>query len=218
MNDQYGNVDGAVWQYTYRYNQVVSSSRVSVYYYIPSSIKEVIITKQTEVKNAVFNGCDSVEKVVYENGIDYDIGEAAFQNCESLTNFNSEVDGQIDLSGESTAVGASAFANCKSIQSYVLGEYITSIEDYAFSGCNQLKEVHFTDWIELIGDYAFRGCNKVKEVVVPNSVSLIGVGAFNGWTSLESISLPFTGRSEEPRFQYSEALAGVADRPITNKC
>lgn len=208
VNDQYGNVDGAVWQYTYRYNQVVSSSRVSVYYYIPSSIKEVIITKQTEVKNAVFNGCDSVEKVVYENGIDYDIGEAAFQNCESLTNFNSEVDGQIDLSGESTAVGASAFANCKSIQSYVLGEYITSIEDYAFSGCNQLKEVHFTDWIELIGDYAFRGCNKVKEVVVPNSVSLIGVGAFNGWTSLESISLPFTGRSEEPRFQYSEALAG----------
>ena len=208
VNDQYGNVDGAVWQYSYRYNQVVASSRVSVFYYIPSSLREVKITRQTEVKDAAFNGCFSIEKVDYIRGINYNIGEAAFQNCEALTSFNSDMKGQVDLSGEATIIGAYAFANCKSIQSYVLGEFIILIDDYAFSGCNNLEGVSFTERVEGIGDYAFRGCNKISDVVVPNSVNIIGLGAFNGWTSLKSISLPFTGRSEKPRYQYSEALAG----------
>lgn len=82
MNEQYGNVEGAVWQYTYRYNSVVASSRLSLFYYIPSSLREVTITKQTDVAIAAFNGCTMLTKITFVNGIE-STGECAFQNCNA---------------------------------------------------------------------------------------------------------------------------------------
>ncbi len=50
------------------------------YYYIPSSLKTITITNQTDIPSAAFNGCTMLEKITFTNGISSQ-GECAFQNC-----------------------------------------------------------------------------------------------------------------------------------------
>ena len=78
QNDNYhGSPVGATWQYSCRRE---TYGKASFHYYIPLSLREVIITNQTEVKTAAFNGCTMLTDITYTNGIESQ-GDYAFQNC-----------------------------------------------------------------------------------------------------------------------------------------
>lgn len=85
VNKNAMSYNGAIWQYScydtkidsYFYNKY----KINCYYYfIPSSLKKVTITKQTEVKTAAFNGCNMLTSITFTQGIQKQ-GECAFQNC-----------------------------------------------------------------------------------------------------------------------------------------
>ena len=75
--------DGGIWQYTL----ADKTDRTSYWYYIPSSLRTVIVTNQTEIKTATFNGCSMLTNVIYTKGIEKQ-GEYAFQKCgATISNF-----------------------------------------------------------------------------------------------------------------------------------
>ena len=81
--------EGTTWQYSCysAYNSVYSAYYLrSYYYYIPSSIKNVIITKQTEIPVAAFNGCDFIETITLSVDVE-NIGDYAFQNCNATIQY-----------------------------------------------------------------------------------------------------------------------------------
>lgn len=174
---------------------------------VPQSLKKVTVTVQDKVVDSAFSGCNHIEQIVYEEELDY-IGANSFNGCEALSSFNSSETGTVNLSGTMDKIGNSAFKNCESITHIVFSDEILTIDNYAFSGCKNIVELNLTDRLTTIGEYAFQGLKKITSVKVHNSTELIGLGAFNGCIALEEMSLPFTGRSKEPRYQYSEALAG----------
>ena len=174
---------------------------------VPQSLKKVTITVQDKVVDSAFSGCNHIEQIVYKEDLDY-IGANSFNGCEALSSFNSSEVGTINLSGSMDKIGNSAFKNCESITHIVFSDEILTIDNYAFSGCKNVVELNLTDRLTTIGEYAFQGLKKITNVKVHNSTELIGLGAFSGCIALEEMSLPFTGRSKAPRYQYSEALAG----------
>ncbi len=168
-----GNVDGAIWQYScYNGDSYWGGYLLKSYYYnIPSSLRKVTITKQTEVKTAAFNGCKNITEVKYTQGLT-GIGVASFLNCENLELFNSDKKGTVDLSGDYLAINTHAFKNCLSI-----------------------KEVKIPSGVVTVADYCFENM-PITKIVIPETVESIGRGAFYGCNKLEEITLPFTGNRE----------------------
>ena len=54
-------------------------------FYVPSSLKKVIITGGTSIDDSAFSNCNSLESIIISNSVKY-IGEYAFYGCSSLTN------------------------------------------------------------------------------------------------------------------------------------
>ena len=193
VNEQYGNVEQATWQYS-RINYPYYNSVQSFYYYIPKSIKSVIITNQSEIKDAAFNGCKFIEKIEYSKDV-RSIGAAAFQNCELMVQFNSDSEKTFDLTGSVEKIGSYAFANCKSAEVINIASNITTIENNAFDGCHGVRQLDLHSNIQFIGDYAFRNLKLIKAIHVFDSTNIIGKGAFQGCNKVENVTIPFTGRS-----------------------
>lgn len=167
-----GNVDGAVWQYScYNGDSYRGGYLLKSYYCnIPSSLRKVTITKQTEVKTAAFNSCKNITEIKYTQGLT-GIGVASFLNCENLELFNSEKKGTADLTGEYLAINIHAFKNCLSINEVKIPSGVVTVADYCFENV------------------------PITKIVIPETVELIGRGAFYGCNKLEEITLPFTGNS-----------------------
>ena len=174
VNEPYGEVEGAICQYTIhnRTNTLYEWSRQSFFYYVPTSIREVTITNQMDIKDAAYNGCKYIEKITYIQTIDY-FGTAAFQNCTSLLYFNSENKGEANLSGNAN-----------------------KIADYLLRNCSKINIIKISNDASIIGEYAFENIS-VTEVVVPNSVTDIKQGAFYSCDKLSKITLPFIGKNSD---------------------
>ncbi len=169
---------------------------------VPQSLKTIKITQKDRVENAVFAGCDYIERVFYEKTLEY-IGASCFEGCEALQSFNSEEEGTLNLAGEMDAVGECAFKNCKSVKKIVFSDEILTIGNGAFAFCRNIEALTLTNRITIIGDYAFEGLKKITEVTVHDSTQTIGVGAFKGCNSLVEMTLPFIGKSKQQDTYHS---------------
>ena len=89
-----------------------------------------------------------------------------------------------------TEIGYEAFYNCDSLESIVLPDSVTSIEEFAFQWCANLKSITLPDGITEIGGGAFYGCTSLKKITIPDGLTEIGWNAFEGCTSLESVMIP----------------------------
>ena len=80
---------GAVTSSTYGYTAqgIVRYSSDYYGYYIPKSIREVTITKQTDIPANAFYNCDLIETITLPENIS-SIGGYAFYNCKSLNKLN----------------------------------------------------------------------------------------------------------------------------------
>ena len=159
-NDQPINIIGATWQFTWQ--NAYSYTRESYYYYIPDSLRSVVVTKQTSVPAYAFNGCFNITNIDYlaKASGPVAIGDAAFQNCPNLE-FGNENDGRLVFDGN-----------------------LVSIGDYAFNGCVKIKEIIVPNTVRTIGEAAFKGCNNLTSITTPfvgNSEDAINEKAVLGY-------------------------------------
>ena len=92
-NTPIGERNDSIWQYTcydyhYRLNNISYYWMRSYYYYIPTSLQKITITKQTNIPVAAFNGCSNIKVINVLEGTQW--GEYALQNCSVTINYIEE--------------------------------------------------------------------------------------------------------------------------------
>lgn len=149
-------------------------------YYIPASLKSVIVTGGNILRGAFYN-CKGLTSITIPDGIT-SIEMDAFRNCSALTSIN--------IPDTVTSIGSYAFSECKGLTSPAIGNNTTSIGNYAFAGCTGFTDVVIPDSITSIGEWAFRDCTNLTSVTIPDSVTSIKSGIFQGCSKLISVNIP----------------------------
>lgn len=153
---------------TQEYYGSSTSSTTSSTYYIPSSLRSVILSVDSE----------SAENILY----------GAFYNCSMLTN--------VDVSDAAT-IGDYSFYGCTSLQSVRIGD-MQEIGEGAFQNCVSLNNVIRPTYLVnnlTIDAYAFSGCNLLQSFDF-GRVIYIGKEAFysSGIKSVSSARISYIGR------------------------
>ena len=94
-----------------------------------------------------------------------------------------------------SAIGYAAFAECRSLESLVVPETVTRLQDYAFSQCTSLTRAQLPETIVSLGRGVFKNCILLEEVNIPTSLTTVAMEMFAGCTSLTEIEIPQTIRS-----------------------
>ncbi len=87
-------------------------------------------------------------------------------------------------------IGSSAFARCYSLESIVIPDSVTSIDNWAFEYCTSLTSVVIGGSVTSIGYAVFTGCSSLTEVVISEGVTSIGERMFENCHSLTSVVIP----------------------------
>jgi len=171
--------------------------------YIPSSLKEVIITGGESIGTSAFSGCANLTNITILDSVT-SIGEKAFKDCTSLTSItipDSVVSigdyafygcsklNVLQIGTSVTSIGNSAFYNCKSLESITIPENVVSIGTSAFSGCANLTNITILDSVISIGEKAFKDCTSLTSITIPDSVVSIGDYAFYGCSKLNVLQI-----------------------------
>lgn len=160
--------------------------------YVPSSLKEVIITGGDSIGDSAFFYCSNLTSVVIPNSV-ISIGSNTFRGCSSLTSIN--------IPNSVISIGSNAFYECSSLQynEYDNGLYLGNNDNlylWLISVKNtSITECEINENAKFIHSSAFRGCSSLTSVVIPDNVTSIGNGAFTGCSNLTSITIPFVGES-----------------------
>lgn len=186
--NRYSPPSGTIYQYTYS-----SASYNEHYcYYIPSSIKSVIITGGNIPDNAFYN-CSGLTSITIPDSVT-SIGESAFNACTGLTS--------IRFPDNVTSIGENAFNACNNIQDiyttdivkwFEISPPLKSLMYYVYTNKNlyinnELAiDVTIPDGVPRIGSYAFTRCTKIRSITIPNSVTDFGYSVFTGCSGLTSI-------------------------------
>ena len=148
---------------------------------VPSSLKEVVITKATTIGEGAFFNCIGLTSIEIPDSVT-SIGASAFNGCSGLTS--------IEIPNSVTSVGSSTFNGCSSLTNIVIPESVTNIDDYAFEGCSGLTSIEIPESVTSIGDYAFKNCSGVVNITIPDSVASIDTETFSGCSNLISVEIP----------------------------
>lgn len=98
---------------------------------------------------------DQITSVVISQRITH-IGDAAFQNCDTLLTAT--------IPDSVTSIGAGAFENCTGLQAIQLPDGLRSIGTDAFDDCQGLESVVFPASLDSLGKWAFWDCENLSEI------------------------------------------------------
>lgn len=129
-----------------------------------------------------FAGCNSIRRVVMEDGIET-IGTGAFSHCRNLQN--------VRIPDTVTEIGANAFYACGLKEICIPGS-VKAIESATFTYCSALKTAEFKTGVESIENMAFYGCSFLKHVFLPSGLLYIGDQAFSNCPHISSMYVPGT--------------------------
>lgn len=135
--------------------------------YVPTSLKEVIITGGEKINCYAFYECDSLTSIVIPDSVTT-IGENSFYNCSSLIN--------MDIPNSVTLIETNAFFGCSSLTNITIPNSVKSINSYVFRYCTSLNIVFIPSSVTAISYRAFFECGDI--VVYCEAASKPG-----GWNS-----------------------------------
>jgi hypothetical protein len=146
-----------------------------------------------------FYSCSGLTSITIPKSVT-DIGERAFNYCESLTSINVDednahyksIDGNLFSKDGETLI---QYLMAKTDKSFVVPENVTKIECYAFAYCTALESVTIPDGVTVIDEHTFYGCYNLVNVTIPKSVLVIGWNAFYACNELKTVY--YTGSSAE---------------------
>ena len=127
-------------------------------------------------------GCTNLKEVTIPEGVE-SIGISAFENCSSLeeivipdsvTSLNGNA-AWSDEEGDRSAIGA--FSGCTNLKSITLGKGCEWIP-WGFLGSDALETLIIPEGVTIIDNYAFCFCPSLTYVEIPASVEYIGGFAF----------------------------------------
>ena len=181
-------INNAYLGYMFGANSYFSNSE-----YVPSSLKEVIITKATIIDDLAFASCQSLKKVVIPNSVTT-IGNSIFGDCTSLEKIT------IPFIGDGTnnaylgyMFGANSyFSNSEYVPSSLKEVIITKatiIDTLAFTQCENLTYIEIPNTVKAIRYSAFYECSGLISIKIPASVTNIEDGAFTGCINVSSITV-----------------------------
>lgn len=110
---------------------------------------------------------------------------------------------------EVTMVELDCFKDNTVVESVVIPDTVTYIEDWSFSGCTSLKSVRLSNHLERIDWQAFYGCSALEEISIPASVTLIEEFVFEGCSALTKVDVA------EANEHYSSADGVLYDEAKT---
>lgn len=88
-------------------------------------------------------------------------------------------------------IGAQAARNRTNLNSIILPEGISVIEDSAFENCVNLNYISLPSTVIEIGNYAFNNCSSLVIVSLPKNIETFGHGVFDNCLSLTNIFVDF---------------------------
>lgn len=159
--------------------------------------KIVIPESVTTITETAFDGCSGeahifcnindkafvgalFTRVVLDNCVTT-LGQECFMDCTELK--------EVVLSKGLTSIPYCAFQNT-AIESIIIPNTITVLEEGAFYQCGKLKHISLPDSVDVIGQAAFADCTSLTEIQMPTNMSSIGESAFSGCTSLIECIIP----------------------------
>ena len=141
-----------------------------------------------QVKKFIEENIDLIEreefKKLYNNSLQYESGRVG-DFTGSLT--ETLLDAGIDPAKYMYEI-PSYYLQGSDIQSYIIPNGITSINNSAFYSCRSLTSVTIPDSVAHIGNFAFWGCSDLIGVMLGNGATSIDMGAFSSCTNLKSIT------------------------------
>ena len=166
---------------TKQYYYLYSTSAYTSSYYIPSTLKEVVITNSKYIPYGAFYNCSSLTSITILSNVT-SIGTNAFYNCSKITN--------ITIPDTVTSIGEGAFFGCTKLDNIIIPNSVKTLNKNLFNGCSSLKNIILSESITSIGNNVFSDCTNLETINIPNSVTAIGESAFSGCTKLDNITIP----------------------------
>jgi len=154
-------------------NYIVSSYGGYGYisYYIPKSLRRVLITDEATIASGAFYDCSGLTSITIPSSVT-NVGSDAFHGCSGLTEVRiSDLASWCAVSFGNEASNPCGFAH----RLFLNGEEITSLV--------------IPDGVTSIGSYAFWGCSRLTSVTIPSSVTRVGASAFTDCYRLEAVRI-----------------------------
>ncbi|MBD5436721.1 MAG: leucine-rich repeat domain-containing protein [Treponema sp.] len=150
-----------------------------VFRYCKKLKKVVLPDSWNEIKDYMFEYCESLTDINFLPSALKIIGEAAFASC-GLT--------EVIIPDGVTEIGNYAFEECSNLTEAVIPDGVTEIKDGAFSYCKNLSKVKIPDSVKIIRERAFYN-SPLSEIIIPDNAT-VEDNAFSVSTNLRTISLP----------------------------
>ena len=158
------------------------------------SLTEITIPGSVKNFSGQFQGCQKLETITFEDGVEEISSNSMVANCKALTTIhlpdslqtisgaaafsNATALKNITLPKDVTITEGSTFSGCKALEEMILPESMTEIPAYIFNNCTLLTKVEAKGVITSVGTYAFNGCQKLEEIPELSHVSEMGADAF----------------------------------------
>jgi ketosteroid isomerase-like protein len=167
-----------------------ASSYSNQYSSIPASLKTVIITGGTSIRDDAFRNCTSLTSVTIPTSVT-SIGSQAFNGCTSLTD--------ITIPTSVTNIGTGAFLGCTKLTAINVdnANNAYSSQDGVLYNKDKTTLIKYPNGktgaftipasVTTIQSAAFNSCTSLTSVTIPNSVTSIEYGAFQNCTNLTSV-------------------------------
>lgn len=192
------NIDGYIFYSYYSDTYLITYAGEDKALTLPESCNGIGYS----IRKNAFYGFDDIKSIVIPSDIK-GIGEDAFFGCriESVTLPVSAVPyispiyiKHLTINGGETMDNKTFFISNLNesvfitLETLVIGDSVTVIEDSVFYKCKTLTSVTFGNGINSIGASAFFGCTSLANINIPKNVETIGRSAFYGCTSLKTVT------------------------------